>query len=130
MAPNPLDPSLLINALPAVCPPTKQRLESQQDAIAALMHTAFIQLGFRLIAVDENSPARSIINSVLPDEWNAHGPGNYTFRYKHDQSSLEFIVKVVKLGSRTLINSVAVEVCMHKLLVYMMKIWYSNLTHF
>ncbi|GBE79754.1 hypothetical protein SCP_0209550 [Sparassis crispa] len=109
MAPYILDPSALISALPKVLPPTKQRLESPQDAIAALIHTAMITLGFRLVAVDDISPARSILNSVLPEEWNQHGPGNYTFRYRHEQSSLEFVLKVVRLGSRTLINSVAIE---------------------
>lgn len=110
MTSNILDPSALISALPGVLPPTKQRLESPQDGLAALIHTAMVALGFRLIAVDESSPARTILNSVLPDEWNQHGPSNFTFRYRHEQSSLEFLVKVVKLGSRTLINSIAVEV--------------------
>ncbi|PCH41282.1 hypothetical protein WOLCODRAFT_137294 [Wolfiporia cocos MD-104 SS10] len=109
MAPNILDPAAIISALPNVLPPTKRRLESPQDGLAALVHTAMVALGFRLIAVDEGTPARSIINNVFPEEWNAHGPGHYTFRYKHEQSSLEFVVKVVKLGSRTLINSIAVE---------------------
>ena len=112
MSSNILDPSALIHALPNVLPPTKKKFESPQDAIAALVHTALVSLSFRLIAVDEASPARSILNSVLPDEWNQHGPGHYTFRYRHEQSSLEFVVKVVKLGSRTVINSIAVEVCL------------------
>lgn len=111
MSSNLLDPSALISTLPDVLPPTKKRLEYPQDAISALIHTAMTALDFRLIGVDDSSPARSILNSVLPDEWNQHGPGNYTFRYKHEQSSLEFIIKLVKLGSRTLINSIAIEVC-------------------
>jgi len=49
------------------------------------------------------------LNNILPEEWSQHGPGNYTFRYKHDQSSLEFVVKVAKLGSRTLLNAIALE---------------------
>lgn len=110
MSKNILDPSALISALQNVLPPTRKRLESPQDGLAALIHTVMVSLGFRLVGVDESSPARSILNSVLPDEWNQHGPGNYTFKYKHEQSSLEFVVKVVKLGSRTLINSIAVEV--------------------
>lgn len=109
MSKNILDPSALISALQNVLPPTRKRLESPQDGLAALIHTVMVSIGFRLVGVDESSPARSILNSVLPDEWNQHGPGNYTFRYKHEQSSLEFVVKVVKLGSRTLINSIAVE---------------------
>ena len=111
MSANLLDPAALIQAVPTKLPPAKKRLESPQDGIAVLFHTALAALGFRLIAVDENAPARTFDNSVLPDEWNQHGPSHYTFRYKHEQSSLEFVVKVVKLGSRTMINSIALEVC-------------------
>ena len=105
-----LDASALIHALPAILPPEKKRLESPHDAITALVHSAFTALGFRLIGTDESSPARRFEDNILPLDWNQHGPGHYTFRYKHEQSSLEFVVKVGKWGSRTLINSIALEV--------------------
>lgn len=111
MSTNVLDPSALIQAIPQRLPTNKKRLESPHDGIAVLIHTALVALGFRLIAVDETAPARTFVDNVLPDEWNQHGPSHYTFRYKHEQSSLEFVVKVVKLGSRTMINSIALEVC-------------------
>ena len=107
--------SALISPLLDLLPSNKKRLESQQDAIVALIHSAFDALSFRLIAVDEFSPASANVNGVLPEEWNENGPGNYTLRYRHEQSSLEFIIKVIKLGSRTLINAIAVEVCDHHL---------------
>ncbi|KAF7352897.1 hypothetical protein MVEN_01257000 [Mycena venus] len=65
-------------------------------------------LAFRLISIDDSSPAASSL-TVLPNEWNKDGPSHYTFRYRHDQSSLEFVVKVSKLGGRTLINAIALE---------------------
>jgi proteasome inhibitor subunit 1 (PI31) len=105
-----LDPSALIASLPNLLPLNKKRLESQQDAITALVHTAFHTLSFRLIAIDDSTPEGSTLNGVLPDSWNVQGPGNYTLRYRHEQSSLEFVVKVLKLGNRTLINAIAVEV--------------------
>lgn len=107
---NSLDPSAIISLLPTLLPPTNKNLASPQDGLAALIHTAMSALAFRLIAVDDMSPAISSLINILPAEWNANGPGHYTFRYKHDQSSLEFIMKVVKLGSRTLINAIAAEV--------------------
>jgi len=113
MAPDILDPSALITPLLSLLPPNKRRLESQQDAIAALIHSAFHALSFRLIAVDDSSPASTTVNSILPEAWNTSGPGNYTLRYRHEQSSLEFIVKVVKLSSRMLINAIAVGVRDH-----------------
>ncbi|KAI9513189.1 PI31 proteasome regulator N-terminal-domain-containing protein [Russula earlei] len=109
MAPDLLDPSALIAPLLNLLPRNKRRLESQQDAIVALIHSAFNALSFRLIAVDDSSPESTIPGSLLPEAWNINGPGNYTLRYRHEQSSLEFIIKVGKLGRRTLINAIAVE---------------------
>ncbi|KDQ64732.1 hypothetical protein JAAARDRAFT_118947 [Jaapia argillacea MUCL 33604] len=109
MSANILDPSAVLSALPKILPLSSKNLKSSQDGLAALLHATMAAVGFRLIGVDETGPARSIPDNVLPDEWNAHGPGSYAFRYRHEQSSLEFIVKVVKLGSRTLVNAIAVE---------------------
>jgi hypothetical protein len=113
MAPDLLDPSALITPLLGLLPSNKKRLESQQDAIVALIHSAFHALSFRLIAVDDSSPASTTVNGILPEAWNTNGPGNYTLRYRHEQSSLEFVIKAIKLGSRTLINAIAVEVRDH-----------------
>ncbi len=110
MAPDLLDPAALTASLPNLLPHNRKKLESQQDAVTALVHTAFNVLSFRLVAVEDSTPASNNLDGVLPDTWNSHGPGSYTLRYRHEQSSLEFVVKVVKLGSRTLINGIAVEV--------------------
>ncbi|KAJ3554165.1 hypothetical protein NM688_g3247 [Phlebia brevispora] len=104
-----LDPSALIAKLPNILPPTKKTLQSPVEALAGLVHTAMSVLGFRLTAVDDSSPARTFEDNLLPDEWNQHGPGSYTLRYRHEQSSLEFLVKVSKLGNRTVINAIAIE---------------------
>ncbi|KAF8211269.1 PI31 proteasome regulator N-terminal-domain-containing protein [Mycena galopus ATCC 62051] len=103
-----LDPAALISLLPTLLPESKKTLSSSQDGIAALVHAALTALAFRLVGVDESSAAAPSL-TVLPDGWNSNGPSHYTFRYKHDQSSLEFIVKVSKLGGRTLINALALE---------------------
>ncbi|KAJ7667871.1 PI31 proteasome regulator N-terminal-domain-containing protein [Mycena polygramma] len=103
-----LDPAALISLLPTLLPSSKKTLSSSQDGIAALLHAAMTSLSFRLIGIDESSPATSAL-TVLPEDWNKNGPSHYTFRYRHDQSSLEFVVKVSKLGGRTLINAIALE---------------------
>ncbi|KAJ7179869.1 PI31 proteasome regulator N-terminal-domain-containing protein [Mycena crocata] len=108
MVSNILDPAALIALLPTLLPSSKQTLSSSQDGIAALLHAAMTALAFRLIAVDESSLGTSPL-TVLPDEWNKDGPSHYTFRYRHDQSSLEFVLKVSKLGGRTLVNAIALE---------------------
>lgn len=108
---NILDPSALISALPNFLPPSSSSLRSPQDAVAALVHTSFSTLGFRLVSITDHGTASGAFDgNVLPREWNQHAPSHYTFRYKHDQSSLEFIIKLSKLGSRIVINAIAAEV--------------------
>ncbi|KAF9534174.1 PI31 proteasome regulator N-terminal-domain-containing protein [Crepidotus variabilis] len=105
-----LDPSALLSNIPSLLPEDGKTLKSAQDGIAALLHGALVALAFRLTGVEESSTSNSAIsNNILPASWNAHGPGHYTFNYRHDQSSLNFVIKVSKLGSRTVINAIAVE---------------------
>ncbi|KAF8076258.1 PI31 proteasome regulator N-terminal-domain-containing protein [Lyophyllum atratum] len=106
---NILDPSALLSLLPTLLPPTSKVLASPQDAIAALLHTIFTAVAFRLVAVDETSVPNLTSANILPEGWNKDGPGHYTFKYRHDQSSLEFVINVSKLGGRTLVNAIAVE---------------------
>ena len=109
MSSNILDPSALLAALPTYLPEWSKTLSSSQEALAALVHTVLSTLAFRLIAVDDTSPPSTFAGNVLSGEWNSRGPGDFTFRYRHEQSSLEFLIKVTKLGSRTLINAIAIE---------------------
>lgn len=110
MSHNVLDSSALISALPQYLPQSKKTLQTPQDGLASLFHTIMGVLGFRLVAINDTSPPQSFQDNVLPDDWNANGPGNFTFRYRHDQSSLEFVLKVSKLGTRTMVHAIAVEV--------------------
>jgi proteasome inhibitor subunit 1 (PI31) len=102
-----LDPSAILDLLPSLLPQAKN-LASPEDAIAALVHSAFTTLAFRLVAIDQVPTSES---NVLPVEWNKNGPSHYSFKYKHEQSSLEFLMNVSKLGTRTLVNAIALEVC-------------------
>jgi hypothetical protein len=61
-----------------------------------------------LVGVDDKTTG-DYENNVLPEDWNKNGPSHYTLKYRHEQSSLEFIIKVSKLGSRTMINAIAAE---------------------
>ena len=113
-----LDPSAVLSKLPQLLPAESKALASPQDGVASLVHAAFTVLAFRLIAIDETSTSINQISSnVLPAGWNAGGPGHYTFKYRHDQSSLEFIVKLSKLGARTLINAIALEASLNNRLL-------------
>ncbi|TRM67935.1 PI31 proteasome regulator N-terminal-domain-containing protein [Schizophyllum amplum] len=100
--------SALLVSVSALLPEPK-RLECPQDAIAALIHAAFTTLSFRLVGVDDTSSTTTYEGNVLPEGWNRNGPGHYTLRYRHEQSSMQFVIKVSKLGGRTVINAIAVE---------------------
>lgn len=104
-----LDPSAILGLLPSLLPQTDKSLASPQDAIAALVHSALTALAFRLVAIDQASTLPTRESNVLPVEWNKNGPTHYSFKYKHEQSSLEFLINVSKLGTRTLINAIALE---------------------
>ena len=102
-----LDPSAILDLLPSLLPQPKL-LASPEDAIAALVHSALTALAFRLVVIDQ-VPASSESN-LLPVEWNKNGTSHYSFKYRHEQSSLEFLINVSKLGTRTLVNALALEV--------------------
>ncbi|KAG9017334.1 hypothetical protein FRB95_013838 [Tulasnella sp. JGI-2019a] len=106
---DPLDPAALISRLPTLLPKDAQRLTKPQDALAALLHTVMISLGFRLVALDDESPSQEITDGTLPDAWIRASPDSFGFRYKHDQSSLVFFLKLIKLGTRMVIHGVALE---------------------
>ncbi|KAF6762359.1 PI31 proteasome regulator N-terminal-domain-containing protein [Ephemerocybe angulata] len=105
---NILDASALISLLPTLLPENAKTLACPQDGLAALIHSAFTALAFRLIAVND-STSEITSGNILPPQWNKNGPGDYSFKYRHDQSSLEFLIKVSKLGTRTVVNAIAIE---------------------
>jgi len=109
-----LDPSALIEQLPRLLPTVQGQgssIQSPQDAIALLSHTLFTRLSFRLTSLSEASSTsiEQYPNNVLPSSWNSSGPSSYAFRYAHEQSSLNFLVKIVPLGQRILIHATALE---------------------
>ncbi|TCD66930.1 hypothetical protein EIP91_000708 [Steccherinum ochraceum] len=109
MVANILDPAAVLSSLVKVLPITGKRLATPQDALAAFFHTILTVLEFRLISIEDSGASQTFDENVLPEAWNSHGPSSYTFRYRHDQSSLEYLLKVSKLGNRTLVNAIALE---------------------
>ena len=105
-----LHPSAILSLLPSLLPHAKL-LASPEDAIAALVHSALTTLAFRLVTIDQVPTSSATESNVLPVEWNKNGPSHYSFKYRHEQSSLDFLINVSKLGTRTLINAIALEVC-------------------
>ncbi len=113
------------------------QLRSPSDALSAMIHTIMTRLDFRLTGLSEDdrlpppatttsassgttesssspttdasSSAASIASNTLPSSWNAKGPDHYSFRYKHHQSSLDYLVKIVKLGNKAVIHGIALQ---------------------
>lgn len=44
----------------------------------------------------------------LPEDWNATTSSNYAFRYAHSQSSLQYLVKISRLGGKAVINGLGI----------------------
>ncbi|KAG8904813.1 hypothetical protein FRB99_001119 [Tulasnella sp. 403] len=104
-----LDPSALVSNIPNLLPPDNQCLNSECDALTALLHAAMVAVGFRLVGIGHGPSTQELPGSKLPETWNKDGPESYTLRYKHEQSSLAFLLKVIKLGQRSLIHAIALE---------------------
>ncbi|KAL6719337.1 hypothetical protein ACLMJK_003576 [Lecanora helva] len=113
-------------------------LRNPFDAIALLTHACMLAVGFRLIGLGEdhkigiytlpslplshslthksttpNNPPETTSDPAspqpLPAEWNASSTSNYAFRYAHTQSSLTYLIKISRLGSKAVINGLAIE---------------------
>ncbi|CDR88577.1 uncharacterized protein SPSC_04404 [Sporisorium scitamineum] len=118
-----LDPSALLHVLQQQLLPStsssssEPMLRNPADALAAIIHTIVTRLDFRLTGLSEDDrlppsqddSASSSSSNELPENWNAKGPDHYCFRYKHHQSSLDYLIKIVKLGNKALIHGVALQ---------------------
>ena len=100
-----LDPSALLSILPSLLPSDGKRLTSPTAALAALAHSIMTALEFRLVAIDDDSASTHADSNTLPAQWSTNASA-LTLRYKHSQSSLEFVIKVSRLGGRTVFNAI------------------------
>ncbi|KAL1302752.1 hypothetical protein AAFC00_003102 [Neodothiora populina] len=82
------------------------QIETPYDAIALASHAAMSAVGFRLIGLGEDHRIEAQSDpshpSPLPAEWNTSKP-NYAFRYAHSQSSMEYLLKVNRMGNKAVI---------------------------
>ena len=85
---------------------TSPQLKTTYDAVALATHAGMLAVGFRLIGLGEDhridaesEPDRP---QPLPREWNANS-GSYAFRYAHSQSSMEYLLKVNRMGNKAVV---------------------------
>lgn len=109
MAPNsnPLDADTLATIIASTLSNTlSPQLRTPYDAIAIAAHACMITVGFRLIGLGEDDKIDVDTDATgpqpLPKEWNASTP-NYAFRYAHSQSSMEYLLKINRMGNKAVI---------------------------
>ncbi|KAI8877015.1 hypothetical protein K501DRAFT_199160 [Backusella circina FSU 941] len=98
--PNPLDPSSILHCINQ----SVTRFQSPYDAITAAVHAILISVGFRFAGLGDDARQEGDgTQKKLPIEWNQTGPHCYNLRYSHPQSSLTFVIKIVKLGDKCIV---------------------------
>ncbi|KAL8893619.1 MAG: hypothetical protein Q9192_005090, partial [Flavoplaca navasiana] len=75
------------------------QISNAYDAVALLANATMLAVDFRLQGLGEDHTI----------DWNASTTSNYAFRYAHTQSSLQFIVKISRLGNKAIINGLAID---------------------
>jgi len=89
---------------------TKPALLNEFDAIVVVLHCVMRELGFRCVGLSESKPeSNNNAEAPIPEGWNASSGDSYSFRYKHNQSSMTFILKVLVMNDKLLVHGLAKE---------------------
>ncbi|GAB7361656.1 hypothetical protein MBLNU230_g1706t1 [Neophaeotheca triangularis] len=87
------------------------QLRNTYDAIALAAHATMLAVGFRLVGLNEDHRLEAQANATetpsLPAEWNASS-GSYSFRYAHVQSSLDYVLKVNRMGNKAVVMGMGI----------------------
>ncbi|RAH50357.1 proteasome inhibitor PI31 family protein [Aspergillus brunneoviolaceus CBS 621.78] len=81
-------------------------LKTPYEAVAVIGHACMTAVGFRLVGLGEDHNLESSSDSLrLPAEWNAST--SFAFRYAHSQSSMQYLLKISRLGSKAVVLALA-----------------------
>ncbi|OJJ44971.1 hypothetical protein ASPZODRAFT_134390 [Penicilliopsis zonata CBS 506.65] len=81
-------------------------LKSSYEAIALIGHACMVAVDFRLVGLGEDHHAETPSESpLLPAEWNEGS--TFAFRYAHSQSSMQYLLKVGRLGDKAVVFALA-----------------------
>ncbi|KAB5576391.1 PI31 proteasome regulator N-terminal-domain-containing protein [Coniochaeta sp. 2T2.1] len=89
---------------------TTSDLSSTLDALSLFAHAIMASRNFRLIGFNEDNNIEAEVKQLaprLPSQWN-ESISSRSFVYAHDQSSMQFIIKVDRLGAKMEIRGLAV----------------------
>ncbi|KAF8980747.1 hypothetical protein BGZ46_003746 [Entomortierella lignicola] len=95
---------------------TSTILGSPYEALAALSHAIMTAVGFRLEGLGEDDNLRNDRSNtedsknanILPERWNT-SKESFSFRYKHNQSQLTYLIKCMRIAGKCIIHGTTVE---------------------
>lgn len=89
---------------------TTSDLSSTLDALSLFAHAAMVSHGFRLLGFNEDQNIEAEVKRTaprLPSQWN-DSISSRSFIYAHEQSSMQFIIKIDRLGTKMEIRGLGV----------------------
>jgi len=87
---------------------TNSDLSSSYEAIALFSHACMTAVGFRLLGFGEGQKIEAECQKLAPrlsPKWNSSF-GSHSFLYAHSQSSMQYVVKIDRLGGKAEIRGI------------------------
>ncbi|KAI4844493.1 hypothetical protein E4T44_06159 [Aureobasidium sp. EXF-8845] len=81
---------------------TTPHINTPFDAVALASHASMLAVGFRLVGLGDDDRITVDNPPRLPKTWSANAP-NYAFRYAHNQSSMEYLLKINRMGNKAVV---------------------------
>ncbi|KAI9653425.1 MAG: hypothetical protein M1829_001302 [Trizodia sp. TS-e1964] len=110
MATNPLSRDSLLRLAFLSLPKASQRLNHRNDVAALFTNACMLAVGFKLVGFDGNrfeNPSTADKPVALPSTWNT--AADFTFQYTHPQSSMNYIMKLLALGDKSMVVATSLE---------------------
>ena len=113
MANNPLSTESILKHMADALPTharedTNSDLSSSYEAIALFAHACMTAVGFRFLGFGEGQKMEEECQRLaprLPTKWNSSF-GSHAFLYAHSQSSMQYVVKVDRLGGKAEVRGI------------------------
>ncbi|TVY48859.1 hypothetical protein LOCC1_G000999 [Lachnellula occidentalis] len=113
MANNPLSTDNVLKHMADALPThakdaTDSDISSSYEAIALFSHACMVAVGFRLLGFGEDQKIEAECERLSPrlsTKWNSSF-GSHSFLYAHSQSSMQYVVKVDRLGGKAEIRGI------------------------
>ncbi|TVY23479.1 hypothetical protein LHYA1_G007115 [Lachnellula hyalina] len=113
MANNPLSTDSILKYMADALPThakdaTDSDISSSYEAIALFSHACMVAVGFRLLGFGEDQKIEAECERLSPrlsTKWNSSF-GSHSFLYAHSQSSMQYVVKVDRLGGKAEIRGI------------------------